>query len=188
MTASIPTKEPTVVTAGDTWKWAKSLPDYLPADGWALSYVLVKDGNQETLSSSNNGDGTHLVNADAASTASIEAGEYRWQSYVTKSGERYTVGRGEITVKPNFAAQDAGHDGRSNARKWLDSLEAALASMTTGEIKQASISYNNRSATYRSVEDLLKAISRAKQMVESEESAERLAAGLGSGNRILVRF
>ena len=32
--------EPTLLRAGDSWKWLRQFGDYEPKDGWALQYVL----------------------------------------------------------------------------------------------------------------------------------------------------
>lgn len=131
MAADIPTKEPEKFNAGSTVKFTKNIPDYLPADGWTLSYSLVKDGKQISWSGANNGDGTHLVNISAASTANYTAGIYNWQSYVTKAGERYDIGAGVIEIKPNFAAQASGYDGRSDVKITLDAIVAMLKGIPT---------------------------------------------------------
>ncbi len=187
MAIDIPTIEPTEVTAGDTWTWTKSLPDYLPAS-WVLSYALVKDDALISFTGSDNGDDTHLISVLAATTATYAPGEYRWQAYATNGAQRVTVGRGLITVKEDFAAQSSGFDGRSSWKETLDNLQAAFAGMSSGEIKTASISHNNRSTTYRSMEELIKAINYAKTQVQAEEAADNLQAGMGSGRRVLVRF
>ena len=80
MAYDIPTDIPTLFTAGDTLKFTKELADYLPADGWTLTYSLVKSSAQIQFSASDNGDGTHLVNVATTTTDDWTAGDYRWQA------------------------------------------------------------------------------------------------------------
>ena len=126
MAAEIPKTEPLQLVAGDTLKFTKSLPDYLPADSWVLSYALVKDSTRLTFAGTDNADGTHLVTVAASVTQGWPVGAYRWQAYVTKATERYRVGEGRLEVCANFALADAGYDARSHARIMLDSLEEAM--------------------------------------------------------------
>lgn len=44
MTVSIdvPTEEPLKLVAGNTWTWKRSLSDFMPSDGWTLTYNLFK--------------------------------------------------------------------------------------------------------------------------------------------------
>lgn len=68
------------------------------------------------------------MNVTAATTATWEPGEYRWQSYVTLAAERYQVGSGVITVLANLAALSAGGDLRTHAEQMFDGLKAAMLS------------------------------------------------------------
>lgn len=176
--------EPTIVTAGDTWTWQESVSGYAPEDGWTLSYALLGNGARITLTSTDNGDGTHLVNKAAADTAPIIPGTYRWQSYVTKGSDRFTVARGEITIRPDFA--QSLDEGRSNARQWLDKLEEARLKIAS-QGGMATVSHNGRSVTY-DMGQLLKLIKQARLEVAQEAKAEKQAQGLDTGARVLVRF
>lgn len=186
--SNTPSTEPTVHTAGDTLRFTKSLPDYLPADGWVLSYALVNAAGQITITGSDNGDGSHLVEVAAANTAAWPAGKYRWQAFVGKDADRFTVGRGMLEVRADFASADTGLDARGNWQKILDNLEAAFAQMTAGEIKSASVNVGTRVVTFRNLGELSEAIKHAKREVAREQAEANLEAGLGSGRKIFTRF
>lgn len=188
MSSSIPTTEPKIFTAGDTLSFRKILSDYRPADGWALSYVLVSASAQISVSGSDNGDGSHLISVDAATTGSWAAGDYRWQAYVTKGSDRHTVGRGSITVRANFSAETSGHDGRSEWQQILDSLESGYKDMAAGVVTVVRVGLNGRETQYRSLEELIAAINHAQQIVAQELAAERMNNGEDLGGRIHVRF
>ena len=75
MAATTPTTEPSALIAGDTAKWLKTLADYLPADGWVLSYTLINSAAKITFAATTSGS-DFLVNVAAATTAAWAAGSY----------------------------------------------------------------------------------------------------------------
>lgn len=187
MAPTIPTKEPATFTAGDTLKFKRYHAEYPPADGWTLSYALVADGAQITFSGSDNGDGYHLINVSAATTAGWASGYYRWQAYVTHtSGERHQMGAGEMELKPDFASQGAGYDGRTHVKKTLDALEATLEGKASRD--QQSYTINGRSLERMAPGELLKWHSHYKRLYRQERQAADLANGVGGGSTIQVRF
>jgi hypothetical protein len=185
MTQTVPTIEPATLTAGDTAKWQKSLPDYPASAGWVLSYVLVKTGAQITFSATASGD-DHLVNVATATTAAWSVGRYQYQAFVSKSGERFTASAGQIEVRPNFSAATTGIDARSHARKTLEAVEAVLE----GRASQAQQEYQigDRQLKYTPLGDLLKLRSLYRAEVTAELNAEFISAGLAPRNKLLTRF
>jgi len=187
LAASIPTVEPAEFTVGDTVQWTIDLSDYLPADGWVLSYAFVTDGDQEDeTTSEDNGDGTHLVTITAAESVSWTAATYKWQAYVTKSTERYQVREGTITARVNFASQTSGYDARSHIKTTLDALEAIIAGKASDD--QMSVSIAGRSVSKYSPAELITWRDHYKKEYARELKAEKLAAGTGGGSKIRIRF
>ena len=189
MAQPVHTQEPAVVTAGDTLTWKRSLGDY-PAGTWTLKYRLINSAGKYDISAS--ADGTdHLVSVTAATSATYTAGDYTWQAYVEKGTgptlERATIGTGRITVKPNLAAQTGGYDTRTTAKKTLDLLDAAMvangASAWTQEYEIA-----GRRMKFRNAAEFMAYRSKVVAEVAREEAAERMALGLGSKSKVLVRF
>ena len=171
---SLPTTEPRHLTAGDTWSWEITLADYPASAGWALSYALVSATAKIALTSSASGD-AHLVSVSATTSAGYAAGDYAWQSYVTKSGQRYTVASGTVTVQPNFATQSTGYDARSDAAKALAAIESYLA---TGDLSIAEVTFEGRTLRRIPLPDLYAIRDRLRNEVASEAAAAR-AATLG---------
>jgi len=60
MAATIPTKEPLTIRAGDTTEWTKSLDDYKASDSWTLSYSFRGIGGTIDFTSSAEGLNTYL--------------------------------------------------------------------------------------------------------------------------------
>lgn len=187
MAQSIPTVEPAFLVAGDSVSWRRSLADFPASAGWTLAYRLINAAGKIDITAAPDGD-AYLVEESAASTAAWAAGEYAWQAYVTQGAERFTVGSGTLRIKPDLAAQAGGFDARSTARKALDDLRAALAAWvaSNGHVNEADI--GGRRVRFANAADIRARISMLEREVAREEAAERLAAGLPSGRRILVRF
>lgn len=183
MAAPTPTTEPASLIAGDTAKWLKSLPDYLPADGWVLSYTLINAAGKITFSSTTSGT-DHLVNVPAATTAAWAAGAYDWRATVANAGEVYTVASGVINVAPAFGASTL--DNRSHARKTLANIEAYLENAQN--LTASSYEIAGRQLSRHSMGELLKLRDRYKFEVAREAAADRAAQGLPDARRVMVRF
>jgi len=180
--SEISSTEPARITAGDTLTWQKALPDYPASAGWVLSYALLGPGGKFTFAATASGD-DHLVSVSAPTSAAWPAGPYNWQAYVTKGAERVTVGMGQFTVLANFATAT---DGKSTARKILEAIEAVLQGSAT--FAQRATMIGDKRLERHSVAELLEARSRLQNEVAGEDAAARVAAGLASGHRVLVRF
>ncbi len=184
---AIPSTEPTFVTAGDTVEWTKSLSDYPAADGWTLSYRLINAAAAIDIVSTASG-ADHAISESAATTAAWTDGEYRYQAYVSKAGQRYTVGSGSITIRPNLAAVVGGYEARSTWTKALDDLRAALAAWltTSGHVQEYEIA--GRRMRFASADDIRKRIAIAEKEVAREASVDAAAAGNSLGRTLYVRF
>lgn len=186
MATDTPTIEPDEIRAGDTVTWLKSLPDYLANDSWVLSYRLISpSAHYDILTTSSGSD--HLAEVIAATTATYTPGEYTLIGWVTKASERYSIPSKKINVLPDLAAEAAGYDSRSNARKTLDLLDAALlAQGSNAWVQEYEIS--GRRMKFRSVGELMAFRDSVAAQVKAEENADRLKAGLKLKNKISVRL
>ncbi len=172
-------------TVGDTLSFTEYVGDYLPDDGWVLSYQLVDGSHQHTITGSDNGDGDHLVAATAATTSAWVAGDYNWQSYVTKADERHSIAGGLFTLKPNFAAGSV--DARSHVKKVLDAIESLLEGKAGKDVDSYSI--HGRSLSRMNVTELLTWRDKYKRELAQIEKEIDLAAGIKSGsNKIYARL
>ena len=187
MAYDIPTSEPTEVTAGDLVTWTRpEHSSFTLADSWVLSYALVMAGNRIVITSSDNGDQTHLIAIAAATTAAWAVGTYKWQAYVTNGVERYNIDEGSIKVLTDFAAATTGHDARTHWKIVLDNVEAVIQGRATKD--QSSYTISGRQLSRTPVADLILLYNRAKSAVAAEEQAERIENGLGTSGKISVRF
>src|SRR5262249_5660295 len=132
-TAAIPTSEPTSITIGATAQWRKTIPNYLPADGWVLTYAFRGPGAGLDLNGGQiavDGDGW-IVTISATASATLAAGIYYWQAWLAKGTEKVLADEGRTQVDPNLSTISGVYDGRSEVKKTLDAIRAAIAGRAT---------------------------------------------------------
>lgn len=185
--ATVPTTEPASIIAGDTLAWRREdlTASYPAGAGWALTYRLVNAAGKIDIAAAASGDAFAIAVA-AATTAGYAAGGYTWVATVTKAAERYTIGSGQITVRPNLAALNTA-DTRSSARKALDACNAALEAYGAKAYLQE-VQIGERRQRFGTPSDFLAFRSRLQAEVAREDNAARLAQGLAPRNKLLVRF
>ncbi|MBU1701454.1 MAG: hypothetical protein KJ970_13230 [Candidatus Eisenbacteria bacterium] len=186
MPADIKTVEPDEFTIGDTVQFKILLSDYLPSDGWTLTYYFVKDGDQQSIAGSDNGDGYHLITLDVTASGAFTAGLYRWKACASKRSERYTLRTGRIEAKPDYALATEGLDDLEHVKKVLDALEATI--LGKASVDQLGYSIEGRSLDRIPPEDLLRWRDLYRAEYNSLLQSERTTKGLGHSGRFLVRF
>ncbi len=179
-------QEPDAFTAGDTVQWLRAVSDYPPEDEWVLTYAFVSAVDFFTVTGTDNGDGRHLLVIDAATSAGIAPATYSWSGSVSQGAERFTVGKGTTEVARDLLAAQAPVDGRTHARKVLDSIEAVLEGTATTD--QASYAIDGVSISRMPIPDLLTLRDRYRVDVARQEAADRLRKGLGHPGNVLVRM
>lgn len=189
MTATIPDNEPAELRAGDTWKWTRSLADYSAAAGWTLKYRFRHPtaAGFEIVASASGSD--FAITVAAATTAAYTAGKYTWQAWVEGgSSEKYSVDEGTLAVLPDYRSGTASAtlDDRSHARKVLEAIEAVIENRASRD--QESYKIADRELKRTPLADLLKLRTRYQAEAAAEEAAEKIANGLQTGRRLLVRM
>ncbi len=189
---------PPRITAGDTVSWAEpALSDpikgTISSADYALSFSFRGPVQAAALDVVGVADGTGWKMAIGVA-ASLQFGvgatqaRWFWQAYATKSGERLTVGTGILLVLPDLASISAGtFDGRSQAEKILEQINATILAKTTGGAVQE-YTIGNRSMKYMPITDLMSLKSHYQSIVARERKAQRLKNGFGSPDRLGVRF
>lgn len=176
---------PTILTAGDRWRWRESAAAaYPPAAGWTLKYRLRSAAAVIDITAQVVG-AAYEIDVAPATTATYAAAEYDWTAWVEKSGDRVSIATGRVTVRPDPATIAAG-DIRSHAEKVLEAIHAVIEGRASQD--QESYSINGRSLSRTSLPDLL-ALERTYARRVARERAEReAAAGRGGGGTINITF
>lgn len=185
MAADIPTNEPSILRAGDTWKWTRSLPDW-PASAWTLKYRAKNAAGGFEITAAASGD-DFAVTVAAATTAAYAAGDYSWIAWVEAGSEKFTVESGTWTVQPEYRAGLAtvALDDRSHARKALAAIEGWIEG---NDLTAAEFTLGDRRIKNIPIPELIKLRQRYLQEVAAEDAAAALARGEGSGRRIQIRL
>lgn len=184
MAAKIPSVPIDEISAGDTARWTREFDDYLPVDGWVLSYTMVGTtallnlGTSE-ISTSTDGLG-YVIDVPASTTSGWASDRYKLLEVLTNSitGERHTANATWLRVHPDLAAATVGSDQRTHARKMLDAINAWLESKAP---VAGSMEINGRKIAYFPLPDLLKLRDRYRAEVAREEAGP----GKTRGTRIL---
>lgn len=176
---------PPSLSAGVTFERCVTLRDY-PAPDWVLSAYLR---GPEDINITAAADGTgHKFDVAAATTAGWDAGVYSYSARVTKGAEVFELERSTLEILANLAAVTGVYDGRSEARKVLDAIEAVIAKRATRDQERYVIEgQNGRRELWRTpIADLLKLRDTYRAEVRAEEAAARGKSLWGPAVR--VRF
>ncbi|WP_445289086.1 hypothetical protein [Variovorax atrisoli] len=171
--------EPVSIIPGDTVKWTRTLADYPPSAGWALSYELLNAQHRYEIAATADGN-AHRVVVSAQTTQTYTPGAYEWRARVTNAEEVYTVATGRLTVAPSFGAAA---DIRSHARRALDAIEAVLEGRATSATAEYEI--NGRRLKYIPLNELHALRTKYQREVAAEEGK---SGPRGVSGRIMVRF
>lgn len=184
MARDIPSVEPTEIVKGETVKWYTDPSDFPTSEGWTVTYSLRGPSSldvEATVSGTQ-----YLVTLTATQTDGLEPGDYWWQSYAELGTERYKISSGELAVVRDLADAAEGYDGRTTVKKTLDALDAMILGKASKDQRQMTV--GDRQLTRLSPTELIKWREIYRAEYQREQAAARIANGLESGRKILVRF
>lgn len=185
MTLTTPSVEPSVIRAGDSVAWDRTLPEFSASSGWTVSYRIVGVAQKYDIATSGAGD-VWSVALTSATTSAYTAGRYTLVGYAAKGTERHTFYASRCEVMPNLA-EIGQFDGRSAARVALDAARAALYSMT-GD-RAVSYTIGDRTVSFEARADLIAHVQYLEREVAREAAAAQVAAGMGMPpGRVMVRM
>lgn len=193
---------PAQIRAGDTVKWRdEATRDNLgqPIDGstHGLTYYLRTNHNHQgatvagvTVPGTPSGTGWTFTIAKTT-TDGFVADTWFWQAVATANvgGAVTTIGAGQLTVLEglDYTGQPSAFDGRSQAQKDLDAVQAAIRAMISGGAV-AEYTIGNRRLKKMELADLLTLEGSLKASVKREQAAQLMANGLGNPHNLYVRF
>jgi hypothetical protein len=186
--SNYPQREPFSLVIADRWTWKKDeLTDY-PSSAYTLKYSFRLDGAGATeiqITASANGT-AFKIEVGASTSTSYTAGNYQWQSYLTRNSdnERVTIDSGYIEIRPNRDL--ATTDPRSHFKIVLDNIEAVIEERATKD--QEAYSINGRSLSRTPIADLQQLADSYRGKYVAEINRHRAKKGLGHHGRLLTRF
>ena len=186
---------PSEIRAGDTIQWrdvagVDNLGNEVSSSDYTLTYYLRFNAASEGATVVGTAYGTGWQFSIAAATSvNFDAGTWYWQAVATKTGSTITLGSGQLTVLAalSYSGTPAALDGRSQAQKDLDAVQAAIRAIVAGGVvKEYTI--GNRSLKKYDLTDLLALETKLKADVNREQKAQLIANGLGNPFNLFVRF
>lgn len=172
-----PTALPDSFAAGTTVKYLRSVPDYPASSGWTLRLYLAGAATANILATAVSGD--FLVTIAAATTATLVPGLYQWTERVTKAGEVYVVGSGQIVVTPDISVAAPGD--------MVTSLEAQLeqvSALITTRLANPGADIAAYSIAGRSIERMdLEGLQKLQSQLSYAVNRARNGGGLGRQHR-----
>ena len=187
--ANSPEIEPEELIVGDLWQWRRTdLNTDYPNDSYTLKYALRLQASTATeleINASASGD-DYLVSVASSATATYTAGDYTYQCYIIRNSDsaRITIRTGTLKVVANRDASTA--DPRTNAKIFLDAIQAVIEGRATRD--QESYSIAGRSLSRTPLEELHKFEAIYKSRVFQEEQNERMKRCQCTGGQVKVGF
>ena len=183
---------PDQITAGDSISWTDAaardnLGNAITSVDWTLTYIL-RGTSSLTVTADANGPGWK-TSLTAAQSKALTPGVYYWQASVTNGEQRITLGQGTTKIVADLAytTNPAAYDGRTEAEKALDAIDAEISARLTGGTAEE-YTIGNRSLKKTPMRDLVELQSRYKTIVTRERQAQKIAQGLGNPRAMFVRF
>jgi len=178
---------PSSINAGDTLTGSASYADYPASDGWALTVALFNSGGAFNFNATADGD-DFAISVDAVTTSAWTAGRYDYSAYVSKGFERITVHSGCMDINPDPSLGVAA-DGRSHARKLLDSIEAMIEGRASaGDLDILEGQLNSRSYKREGDGYLITLRDKYRAEVMAEDRANKIANGEIVSQSLKTRF
>jgi hypothetical protein len=188
-------KIPSEIRAGDTIQWrddagVDNLGNTVGSSDYTLTYYLRFNAASEGATVVGTAYGTGWeFSISAGTSAGFDAGTWYWQAVATKTGSTITLGSGQSQVLAglNYTGTPAALDGRTQAQKDLDAVQAAIRTIINGGVAKE-YTIGNRSLKKYDLADLLALETKLKTDVNREQKAQLIANGLGNPFNLFVRF
>ena len=174
------TSEPSQITAGDSLAWSLALSDYLPANGWALSYALTGPSTQR-IDASAAGAGFAVAVASTV-TAAWAPGSYLLTALASNGDQRVTLCSRALEVLPNpLVGAPSTHASRA-----LTLIEAAMEGRIPRGLEETTI--DGQMISRIPMSQLFDLHEKYEAKVKDEQALARAAAGVQRRSQIYVRF
>ena len=195
-------REPDVFTAGDTLIYQRSLPRFLPSDGWAIRLTITQnkgDAAVEVAQAVSVGDSTnkyHVFNVPNF-CGNLTSGVYTFSEEVfnaagnaginVAAGERHALySRPDFQIRDNLDSGANARDQRTTAQKNIELLEHRLAEIYKLKFSEHESDRNRFNLVDE--EKVLKQLQYWKEVRIGEIRMERVKNGQEPGNVVRPRF
>jgi hypothetical protein len=175
---------------GETLTWSRKIECYSPADGWALVYSFrgAAHGFDVTATQDPTDATIFDLTVQTGGISGIAEGQYYWQAWVSKAGEKHLVGDGRVSIKAALDALTSSvtFDGRSEAKKMVDLIDSILSDPQ--QLRQKMYTIGSRTIEWTSKQDLLNVRSFYSRKYSAELRRDRIRKGGSMLKTIRTRF
>jgi hypothetical protein len=187
--------EPLTFSIGDTLRFDRYFPQYLPSAGWQLQYqIRGQAGKQAGLqkvefdSAADATNKVHQITVAAAVTATWAAGEYLLAGYAVNAGlaTRNEIYENTLILTPNFDSPQDNVDVRTHAQKMICAIEEGLLNLATSTLQATTVQQTEIIRVKRGELDKQLAFYREKRA--NEVALENVRNGRPSGNNIVPQM
>jgi hypothetical protein len=113
------------ITAGDSARWSAEFSSYPTSDWTATLHLRGPDAID--LVAESGGDTLYVWDLAPQDTEVWSTGRYWWSIVVDNGeGDRRTLINGEVLVDPSLSTAGEDYDGRSDAEKTLEAIDACI--------------------------------------------------------------
>ena len=189
-------KFPQKFRAGDFIQWrlnstTDNFGEPISSPDWSVNYYFRTntDFDGATAASTAYSDGFQFSLASTV-TENFATGTWFYQAVADKSGnEKQTIATGTFEVLPNLSftgSNPEALDDRTQAKKDLDAIEAAIRAIYNGGVVQE-YKIGNRDVKKYDLPDLIILRDKLKSIVVRENKAQMIANGLGNPHNLYIR-
>ncbi len=189
-------KFPQSFRAGDYIQWrlnatTDNFNEPISSPDWSVTYYFRTNTDflGATATSTVHLDGFQFSLASNV-TETFTAGNWYYQAVADKSGaEKQTIATGKFEVLPSLAftgSTPEALDGRTQAQKDFDAVEAAIRAIISGGVVQE-YKIGNRDVKKYDLSELIMLRDKLKSILVREKKAEMIANGLGNPHNLYIR-
>ena len=178
------------LVAGDSYSWlddatTDNLGNAIMPGDYSLLYCLRGPVILDLVATTQGNQ--WLTTITATQSATLPAGDVYWQAFATKGSNRITLGSGKFVVSANLQTASINYDGRSQIKKDLEAVQAAMRAIIAGGAVQK-YAIGTRQLEKMQMSSLIELESRLKYQLSLEEKAQKMANGDGNPHSMYVRF
>jgi len=181
--------------AGDFVQWRLDpttdvFGESISSPDWSVVYYLRTNTNAEGATVNSSAYGTGFAFSIASTvTTNFDAGNWFYQAVANKSGqETQTIFSGsfEVLASRAYTGTPAALDGRTQLKKDLDAIDAAIRAIIEGGVVQE-YKIGSRDVKKYELSELIMLRDKYKAMVVREQKAQMIANGLGNPHNLYIR-
>tara|TARA_R100000773_G_C4209086_1_gene109132 strand:+ start:763 stop:1344 length:582 start_codon:yes stop_codon:yes gene_type:complete len=187
---------PSVITAGTKIQWQDEnttvpINENVTSAEWTLKYYFRTTSSRGVIVTGSAIDTGWSFTISSTDFTNQDVGKWSWYAQLVKiadATDKRDFGSGNLTIKPSlaFTTNPTAIDTRSESKKELDTISAAIRALGKSRAKE----YTIGDRTFKSIDMnvLIARESQLKVIVNSEDRAALIAQGLGDPKTLYVRF